>query len=185
MAIDREFAVLEEAIHRMTRDYEAFLFGTGGKLPVESKKKVQDMLRALSNQKIDSQADRYRLNSLTGRFNAESERLERILRDKEEGRGRFSRPGAAGGGPNVPSPASVNPPAAKSPDQELFDRYLQARKSRGEEVNRVSFDKFRELLAGERQKLLARTGRADWEFDLSTEADRVRLVARPAKGKTS
>lgn len=184
MPLDREFNVLEQAITRMTRDYEAFLFGTGGRLPVESRKKVEGMLRALDAQQIDSQADRYRLNSLTGRFNAECERLERILRDKEEGRGRFARPGAASG-PNARPSVSVKPPAAKSPDQELFERYVDARKSRGEEVSRLSFDKFKDLLAGERAKLLARTGKADWEFDLAADAERVRLVARPRKGKVS
>lgn len=185
MPTEKEFSALEQAIGRLSHEYDVFLYGTGAKLPLESRHRVEDMIRSLSNQKIDAAAERFRLNTIVGRFSAQCERWERAVRDKEEGRMPAGRPTTAPAAtPNVSPAASVKPPSAKSPDQELFERYREARNSRGEDVSRLSFEKFRELLAGERQKLLTRTGKSEWEFDLAADAGRVRLVARPRKGKS-
>jgi hypothetical protein len=183
MPTEKEFAALESAIVRLSREYEILLFGKGGKLPLESRRRVQDMIRAMASQKMEASAERYRFNTLMGRFNAECERWERALRDKEEGRSPAGRPTAAGGiRPNVPPPASVKREAPASPDRQLFERYIDAKTKRGEDMSRLTYEKFQELLRGERAKLLARTGKADWEFDVSNDAQRVRLVVRLQKG---
>jgi len=183
MSLDKEFSAFETALTRVGREYDVFLYGSQGRLPVESRRRLQEMARALSSQRIDSAADRYRMNTMLGRYNTQVELWERAVRDKEEGRGRFTR-AAAAGPPNVPAPASVNVVAERSPDEILFARFRDARLVRGEDVSRLSLDRFREQLAREREKLTARTGHAQWDFELAEEGERVRVIARQRKGNT-
>ena len=183
-SLDKDFAAFEEAITRLGREYDVFLYGSRGRLPVEARRQVEQMARGLSAQKIDTPADRYRLNSLLGRYNSRLEHWERAVRDKEEGRGRFAR-GAAGMPANVPAPASVHPEAARSPDEALFARFLEARRGNGEDVSKLSFERFHAQLAKERQALEAKTGKTGWEFEVVGDGGRVRLIARPSKGRTA
>ena len=185
MSLERDLAAFEEAITRLGREYDVFLYGTKGRLPTDARRRLDEMARALSAQKIDSPAERYRLNSLLGRYSSQAEHWERTVRDKEEGRGRFSRAGAPPPPANAPAPVSVHPEAAHSPDETLFARFLEARRGNGDDVSKLSFEKFRAQLAKERQALEARTGRTGWEFEVAGDGGRVRLIARPAKGKTA
>lgn len=185
MSLEKDFAAFEDAITRVGREYDVFLYGTRGRLPVEARKRLVEMARALSGQKIDSPGDRYRLNTVLGRYNSQVERWERAVREKEEGKGRFASAASAASAPNVPPAASVQPEAKGSPEEELFARFRKAREKQGEDVSRLSFDRFREQLARERDKLTARTGHAAWDFDLAEDNGRVRLVARQSKGKSA
>ncbi len=183
MSLEKELSAFEEAIIRIGREYDVFLYGSHARLPVESRRRLQAMSRALLAQKIDSAADRYRLNTMLGRYNTQVELWERAVRDKEEGKGRFSRPSAAAPS-NAPGAASVNVVAEPSPDEVLFARFRAARQNRGDDVSGMSFDRFQEQLAKEREKLTARTGHAEWDFDLAEDGDRVRLIARQSKGRS-
>jgi hypothetical protein len=184
MSLEKEFSAFEQALTRVGREYDVFLYGSQGRLPVDSRKRLQEMARSLSAQRIESAADRYRMNTMLGRYNTQVELWERAVRDKEEGRGRFSRVSSSSSSVplNAPPAVSVNVVAGPSPDEMLFARFRDARHARGEDVSRLSLDRFREQLAREREKLTARTGHAQWDFDLADEGEKVRLVARQSKG---
>ena len=182
MSIEKDFADFEAAIARLSREYDVFLYGSRGRLPVEGRRQLEAKARALSGLLLDSAGERFRFNTLIGRYNAQLERWDRAVREKEEGRGRFVR-GSPVSGPNTAPPVSVETRAEDSADRRLFERYIRAKGERGEEVSRLSFEKFREQLARERERLKERTGRSDWEFDVAVDAERIKLAVRPAKGK--
>ena len=180
MSLENDLSEFEAAITRVSREYDAFLYGSTGRLPAESRRQLEALARTVSNQKMDAASDRYRFNTLIGRYNAQIERWDRAVREKEEGRGRFARAAAR---PNAPAVASVQVRVGESPDRALFDRYVRAKEDRGEDVTRLSFERFREQLNREREKLRERTGKSDWEFDVAADSERVRLAVRPGKGK--
>lgn len=184
MSFEKEFSEFDNAITRLSREYEAFLYSERGRLPADERRRLEMMARALSLHRYDAPADRYRYNSVMGRFNAEVERWNRAVRDKEEGRGRFGKYGVGAGSqrPNAPAAASVQTGAGVPADQALFERYREARKGLGEDVAKLSAGKFVELLARERERLREKTGEVDWEFDLAIEGSKVKLKAIP-KGK--
>src|SRR5215472_16705085 len=142
MGWERELQLLERAIQRANAEYDAFLFGTGTKPPVETRKTVDEMIRRLSAAEPDSAADRYRFGMLQGRYVALCERWERLQSEKESGR----RPGIHGGfaresrqaavppppprreAPNVPGGGSVSSGKVSVQEQALFERYLAAKK---------------------------------------------------------
>jgi len=180
MSLEKDFSEFEAAIARLSREYDVFLYGSQGRLPAESRRQLESKAKALSAQQIDSASERYRFNSLIGRYNAQLERWDRAVREKEEGRGRFARGAPA---PNAAPPGSVLTKAEDSADRALFERFVRAKKERGEEVGRLSFEKFRDQLNRERERLKERLGHGEWEFDVAADAEKVKLAVRTRKGK--
>jgi hypothetical protein len=188
---DREFGVLNEAIRRLNAEYDAFLFGSVVKPPTESLRHVQEMFRRLTMSPSESAAERYQLSSLQGRFYSLCERWERLQAEKEAGR----RPGIHGGftadvsspRPNAPPPGSVQADrgAGAAGDRELFDRYVAARASRGEDVAGLGIEAFLARLAEERGKLKNHLGTAEVEFDVVERDGRIKLIARAQAGPES
>jgi hypothetical protein len=189
MGWERELQLLERAIQRVNAEYDGFFYGTAAKPPVQSRRTVDEMIRRLSSAEAESAADRYRLATLQGRYVALCERWERLQTEKEAGR----RPGVRGGfardsthlaaaspgpGPNRKATSSVLTGKASPAEQDLFDRYVAARKARGEDVAGYDLGRFIEGLNRERAKLKERFGDVAVEFDVADRDGRVRLVAR-------
>jgi hypothetical protein len=189
MAFERELHVLEQAIQRLNAEYDGFLYGTASKPPVESRKHVEQMIRRLSAASIDAAAERFRFSVLQGRFSALLERWERLQAEKESGR----RPGLYGhfksvppgeprrpSRPNAAKPASVEPVEAggSSADRELFERFVAAKKARGEQVATYRLQEFLQGMTRQREQLRERLGTEDIEFEVVERDGDVKLVAR-------
>jgi hypothetical protein len=189
---DRELQILENSIRQLGAEYDAFFYGGRPQPPDESRRRVEEMIRRLSSKEADSSADRYRFSALQGRYNALRERWERLQEEKEAGRrpglyGHFAMTdgarrtrGTVSETLNAPPGSSVEGDRAplRSSDLQLFERFLNAKKSLGENVTGYDFARFAEMLDHEREKLASRLGSVDIEFDVSDRDGRVRLVAR-------
>jgi hypothetical protein len=192
-SFDRELRVLEEALKRLNAEYDGFLYGSSSKPPIPTRRHVEEMVRRLNASEDMSAAERYRFSTLQGRFAALTERWDRLQGEKEAGRrpglyGHFRAPGGGDGSPervkapNAGPPPSVQQerrgPTAGGSDQDLFERYVAARKSRGEDVSGYRLEGFVEGLERERRKVRERFGEGEIVFDVAERDGRVRLVAR-------
>lgn len=192
MAWDRELQRLEDAIRSLNAQYDAFLYGSIAKPPVEIRRRVGVDIRRLNTTEPESPAERYRFSTLQARFNALCERWDRLQSEKEAGRrpgiyGHFTRLGS--GMPESPpmranerTPVSVkeeDAPPGTDRERELFERYREARKARGEDVTGLEFARFAERLTHEREKLKDHFGAVEIEFDVAERDGKVRLIARP------
>lgn len=196
MAWERELQRLEDALRSLNAQYDSFLYGSSPKPPVEVRRRVGQELRRLSNTEAESAVERYRFSTLQGHYNALCERWDRLQSEKESGR----RPGVYGhlirlgsGSPAV-SAARANEKASVSvqeedrrpgpdPERDLFERYIGARKARGEDVSGLAFERFAERLASEREKLKSHFGGAQIEFEVAEREGKIRLIARPKESK--
>ncbi|MCA1580577.1 MAG: hypothetical protein LC796_04140 [Acidobacteria bacterium] len=191
MSWELDLQSLERAIAHVNAEYDAFLYGSATKPPVESRKNVDRLIRELSRSDPESAADRYRFSTIQGRWNTLVERWERLQGEKEAGKrpGIYGRFGASGGEkaamagpPNAAASRSVDPktPPAASPDsrRELFEKYLAARKARGESAEGLNFERFADSLQRETERVRERFGGAEVEFDVAERDGRVKLVAR-------
>ena len=194
---DRELRVLEEALRRLNAEYDGFLYGSTQKPPIQTRRHVEEMVRRLNASEDMSAAERYRFSTLQGRFSSLVERWDRLQGEKESGR----RPGLYGhfreaGGPSEPAgrpvPPNVGgsgsvqqerPAVAGGSDRELFERYVAAKKSRGEDVSGYRLEGFVEGLERERRKVRERFGEGEVVFDVAERDGRVRLVARKKPGE--
>jgi hypothetical protein len=190
MLWERELQSLEAAIFQLNAAYDVFLYGSAMKPPVEMRKQVERTIRRLNSREAEAAADRYRFTALQGRYNALCERWDRLQAQKEAGK----RPGVYGGfvrdarhlvptaatgttSPNASDSASVE--SSVDRDADLFEKYLAARKSRGEDVRGYDLARFKESLEQERERLKERFGDVDVEFEVAEREGRVKLVARP------
>jgi hypothetical protein len=190
---DRELQVLDQALRRLSAECDAFLYGSAAKPPAEARRHVEEMLRRLNASESMSAAERYRFSTLQTRFSSLIERWERLLAEKESGR----RPGLYGhfkaaegaaptpSGPNAGRAASVQEERHAVPvdvDRDLFERYVAAKKARGEDVSGYRLEGFLEGLERERRKVRERFGSGDIVFDVTERDGRVRLVAKKKRG---
>ena len=195
MGWDSELQGLENALRNLNAQYDAFLYGSSHKPPLEIRRRVGQQIRRLSTTESDSSAERFRFQALQVRYNALCERWDRLQTEKEAGRrpgiyGHFVR---LGGSETERPPASPNAREAASvregeetdtrlvqdPERELFQRYVEARRVRGEDVAGLRFDRFAEKLAEQREKLREHFGDAEIVFDVAERDGRIRLVAKP------
>jgi len=196
MSWERELKVLNEAIRRLNGEYDAFLYGSATKPPIESRRHVEEMFRLLAASPPDAAAERYMFSALQGRFSSLCERWERLQAEKEAGR----RPGVYGGfvapiGAAATSAATETPnarrsgsvrddrSAGESRDRELFEHYVAAKRGRGEDVAGYRLESFLARLDQEREKLKERIGPTEVEFEVVERDGRVKLVARPGGTK--
>jgi hypothetical protein len=135
MPWERDLQALENAIRDLNAQYDAFLFGSSARPPLEVRRRVQTLIRRLSGEEADSAAERFRFTTLQGRYNTLCERWDRLQAEKEAGHrpgiyGHFTRlstdrSAAFESRPNVRSPSSVEEPealAGKDPVRDLFER---------------------------------------------------------------
>lgn len=194
MAWERELNVLEEAIRRLNVEYDAFLYSPAARPPsVQSRKHIEQMIRQLSAESPESAADRFRFQMLQGRFSSLGERWERLQLEKEAGRrpglyGHFASDGSApgsrpdrvsAGAANAGTPAPVQEERRDGDaERQLYQRYLAARKAKGENMEGYGFERFAESLDRQRKQLTERMGTSDIVFDVAERDGKVKLIAR-------
>lgn len=110
--------MLEAELKRLEAEYNQFFAGRLPRLPWDSRKRVEALVRRYDRMPMQNTAERFRFQSLQARFSSFSELWDRTLKAKEEGRlvgGRGPR-GVSAPPPSPPSstPAAA-PPAATAP----------------------------------------------------------------------
>jgi hypothetical protein len=195
MGWDTELQGLEKSLRNLNAQYDAFLYGSTHKPPLEVRRRVGQQIRRLSTVESEASADRFRFQSLQVRYNALCDRWDRLQSEKEAGRrpgiyGHFVRLGGAEterppARPNAREAASVRESEktetrpAEDAERELFRRYIEARRGRGEDVADLRFDRFAEQLAEQREKLRQHFGDAEIVFDIAERDGKTRLIAKP------
>jgi hypothetical protein len=199
-SIERELSEVERQIGRLRIDYERYFTGDLKLAPLQARRRLDLVFRKLWDVDLERAADRFRRQMLQDRFTTLMELMEKRIRAREEGRrlapretGRESAgpgtapPGQAAGRPPEPGgdagAASSVKGKAKVDFRPLFDKYRAARNSMGEDVSRLQYERFEELVRQQAEEIRKRTGSTRLVFEIRTEGGKVRLVGRPAPGK--
>lgn len=114
---DREMQALEAELKRLELEYNQFFAGRLPRLPWETRKRVEALVRRYDRMPMQNTAERFRFQTLQARFSSFAELWDRTLKAKEEGRlvgGRARR-----GTPTAPAapPAAAAPEAPAEPGQ--------------------------------------------------------------------
>jgi hypothetical protein len=177
MKISEQIVLVENALRDLIRDWERFFAGDL-RVPPQAKHEVIDRrLRHLAGETIKRRPDQFRLENVQHRFTTYAANWTRMLREREEGRGRFA---AADGRQPAPAPSETNADSTGSVSTpgngNLYDRYVAAKRERGLEVN-VNREQFESQLASEQKKLETRLGHAV-RFEVHVQDGKVKLAAR-------
>jgi hypothetical protein len=182
MNLTDSIALVENALRDLIREWERFFAGDLKVPPQAKHDRISGRLKSLSHQPMQRRADQFRLEQLEHRFMAYAMNWERMLREREEGRGRFA-PGAQAKAAGAASP--TNTARAESVDQRkgdsLYDRYVAAKSEHGQEVgaDRAAFEA---QIDAERAKLEDRLGEKV-RFEVLVEDGKVKLAARRERRK--
>lgn len=193
VSIDTELKALERHVLELKIAYERFFTGEMKLPPLQDRRRLEAFLRRVSNQDVDKAAERFRLNTLQSRYNALSELWDKRLRAREEGR--------PFGGTRPPAPAPPPAGAAAEPATRdaagagavkprtrvdftpLFEKYKAARAALGEDVTKLSYPRFEELVKRQAEEIRQRTGATRLSFEVRSADGKVRLIGKPSTPK--
>ena len=187
MALEEDLSQLEAAIRQLQIEWDKFFGGVERKPPSDLKGRVEAMVRKHANAEIRNNAERFRYQNLTARYNTLNELWTKKLRAMEEGRPMGLH------GPKVPPPPVSAPPPprrqaeyrVRTPESEpdvvraLFDQYQQARAQSGEGA--VKFESFQKVIAQQASRILSEKGGQAVEFRVETRDGKVSLKAKAVK----
>jgi hypothetical protein len=197
MALNDDLDVLEKAIRQLQIEWERFFSGLERKPPLDTRTRVEGMIRKYSNADIRNNTERFRFQNLATRYQTFAELWAKRLRAMEEGRplGLHGKAAAMAPPPHH-SPAVVERLAAaaratnevrvKDPNADteavraLFDRFLEARKLAGESAA-VKFESFQKIIAQQSTRILNEKGASAVDFRLETKDGKVSLKAKPVR----
>ena len=187
--IENELAVLERGLQRLHVEYERFFTGDVKLPPNDTRRRLEDLLRRMAGTNIERAAERFRLQNIQSRFQSMTELWEKRFAAREEGRtvtGRFplSRQSGSSTAPGRDAEPSTSVKRKERADlMPLFERYCSARRALGEDVSRLRYERFEELLQRQAAEIRRTTGSKRLVFEIQTVDGRVRLVGRPAPAK--
>lgn len=133
--LEQALQIIETTLRQLESQYNMYFTGQLPRPPFDTRRRLEQMLARLDRGYITSSADRFRLGSLQSRYAMFSERWDRAVRAREEGRpGPFSRsasraappadaatpaadPVTPEGSSETGAPAPETPPGAASGDR--------------------------------------------------------------------
>ena len=195
MATPDDLDILENAIRQIQIDWEKFFGGVEKKPPNDLKARVEALIRKYAYAEIRNNAERFRYQTLTARYNTFNELWSKRLRAREEGRpvglhGVYERQAPPPPSFAPPPPAAkaggsgevrVKDPAAdEGAVRTLFDRFLEARKAAGES-GAVKFESFQKVISQQASRILNEKGAQAVDFRLETKDGKVSLKAKAVK----
>ena len=184
---DRELQVLETELKKLEGEYNMYFSGRLPRPPVESRSRVEALVKKLDRSYIQNYGDRFRFNTLQARFSKFVDLWDRGLRAREEGRpGPFGRkPADAPRAPSKPEDKVLLVASFKDPLKEmdklhdLYDTLRDARDRLGEQ--NIPFHKFTELVKAQVSKL-KKDGSGEVAFRIAVKDGKLNFTAKGMKG---
>ena len=179
MSIEEDLKVLETKVNQLKLAYERYFLGTRPREPITERSEVQKTIIVFSNTAIQNTAMRFKFSSINSRYQAHKRQWNEILRKIEQGtysRHRFKANLHEQQPP--PAPAQKSQPAGVPADSaELYDSYIDARRSCGQTVNNLSPERLRATLAKQETALRQRFGNGEIRFRVVVEDGKAKLKA--------
>ncbi len=185
--IDRDLQQLAAELKRLEAEYNQFFAGRLPRPPLETRERVEALVRRYDRAYIQSYEDRFRFSTLQSRFAALVELWDRGLRAREEGRpGPFSPRGSRAAARPAPSDrvlhvaTFVGRGAEQERIDELYRSVVEARRMAGEPP--IAFERFARLVRAEVERL-QRSGWPEVAFSVALKEGKVSFTARAIKVK--
>ncbi|MEO8520937.1 MAG: MXAN_5187 C-terminal domain-containing protein [Acidobacteriota bacterium] len=185
--VQRDLQTLEVELKRLESEYNMFFSGRAPRPPLETRGRVEAIVKRWDRGHIDTAVDRFRFQTLQSRFAKFIDLWDRGQRAREEGRpGPFVQPPPR----EKPKPAAavenkvLSVTAFSDPMREmdkvhtLYDSLMDARRQAGEET--VPFHKFAALVKEQVAKLRER-GSPEVAFRVALKDGKVNFTVRAMK----
>ncbi len=184
--IDDDLRMLEFKITQLKRDYDQYFLGARPREPVQLRGEINKAVVELTNTAIKNTASRFKFSSICSRYQAFRRQWDENLRKIEAGtyeRHRFKAK------LHEKEPAAEAPPANAAPAAparaaagDLYEAYVDARRSCGESIKGLTREKLDAILDQQRAALRAKHGEdSEFRFRVQIEGGKTRLKAARVK----
>jgi hypothetical protein len=186
--VQKDLQTLEAELKRLEAEYNMFFSGRLPRPPIETRGRVDALIKRWGRGHIQAAVDRFRFDMLSTRYQKFVDLWDRGLRAREEGRpGPFRQPPPKQvEKPKVPTDAKVlHTTAFKDPMREmdklhsLYDSLMDARRESGEDV--VPFHRFAALVKDQVGKL-REAGNPEVAFRVAVKDGKVNFTVKGVKG---
>jgi hypothetical protein len=184
----RDIQTLVSELKRLEAEYNGFFAGRERRPPLQTRARVEALIKRLDRGVIETSTDRFRFQTLQARFQAFADLWDRGLRAREEGRpGPFMQPqrDVTKRKPEEPDSRVLHVTAFRDPLREmdklhsLYDSLMDARRQNGDDV--VPFHRFAALVKDQVSKLRD-SGSPEVAFRVAVKDGKVNFTARGLKG---
>ena len=185
--IQRDLQTLTAGLKQLEAEYNMFFSGRLPRPPLETRSRVEALIKRWDRGYIQSAADRFQFDSLQRRYQTFIDLWDRGLRAREEGRpGPFAQPPPKAPPPRTREPESqvVHVTAFRDPMREmdklhtLYDSLMDARRESGEDT--VPFHRFAALVKDQVAKL-REAGNSEVAFRVAKKEGKVNFTVRAVK----
>lgn len=196
--LEEELNQLEVLIRQLKQQYDIFFAGAAPRQPFETRKEVEQIVEKLGRTRMQRFSDRYRFNTLAGRYQTYRELWTKLLRMREEG----YRPGLVkpSGGPDASRPPQEasqkarrsgelvyksrfrDPTSEDDTFKTFYDRYVEARRTQGTGSD-VSYSTFLKLITQKTASIKEKAGCDQVSYSIVLREGAVTLRAAPVKKK--
>lgn len=187
MEISIELEALSTELRRLEAEYNMYFSGRSGRPPWETRSRVDQMVKRLEREYIETALDRFRFTTLQSRYATFTNLWDRALRAREEG-----RPGPFGKRPAETVPAGQqaksrvvhvtsfgDPTGDLDKLHDLYDSLMDARHETGAET--VPFHRFVSLVR-EKANALRQNGSPEVECRVAIKDGKVSFTMKAQKG---
>ncbi len=187
MPIEEDFKILEAKMLQLKLDYDQYFLGSRPREPVMLRGEVQKMINIYSNQAIQNTALRFKFGSICSRYQAFKRQWTEVLRQIEAGtysRHRFKaelHERERGEPAAEPSAAKGKTKPTGAASDALYQAYVEACRSCGQDVKGLTPAKLDGILAKQREQLREKFGDAAFSFKVAVEGGKAKLKATRAK----
>jgi len=185
--IEEDLQSLDVKLKQLRLDYDQYFLGARPREPSLLRGEVQKLIAYYSNVAIQNTALRFKFSSLCSRFLTQRRQWDLTLRKIEDGSYerhvfRANLHARRSNEAPVPAAAAAAPawPAA-SGSTDLFDSYLEACRSVGQETAGLTRERLTQVMEGQRDALRQRYGCPEVRFRVVVEDGKAKLKATPLK----
>lgn len=174
---ERDMKMLEAEIKRLEAEYNMFFAGRLPRLPLETRRHVEALVKRYDRMATQNTADRFRFGTLQARFVKFCELWEKQLKAKEEGRAAGGRPRAGSG--FAPPPTPRVPAAHNTAEREERAGVVHESRLRDPAAEAERLKELYQQLADAR----AKTGEAAIPFKAFESVVRAQVAKHGGEGK--
>jgi hypothetical protein len=181
--IEEDLQVLDLKLKQLRLDYEQYFLGARPREPVMLRGEVQKLVSLYSNVPIQNTAQRFKFSSLCSRYLTQRRQWDLILRKIEEGTyerhvfkaNLHARSDSSPAVDAAADRASREAPASKEAD--LFESYLEACRSVGQETTGLTRERLARVMDQQRDALRQQYGCTEVRFRVVVEGGKAKLKA--------
>ncbi len=176
-----EIKILEIKLGQLKLDYEKYFLGTRPTEPVMARAEVQKTVVRFSNTRIINTAQRFKFNSLNGRYQALKRQWDNTLRQIEAGtyKRHVFKADLRDRERELPSNPTPTPRQGSTggQDADIFETYRDAMLATGQDTSRLTRAKLQAAIAKQEEALKKKLGCDRVDFRVIVQDGKVRLKA--------